>query len=80
MNHLRPLITGVLGIGLGMICLLSPETIYRIHTAGRLPHDRHGDYGSGGASNTNWLWVIRGFGIVIALTGGYIGLQPLLLR
>ncbi len=66
----RELLSAVLGIGLGLVCLAFPGIIVRINTAGRMPEGRHGEYGDD-AVPAKWQWVVRGVGVVLLAGGGY---------
>ncbi|MGQ4556637.1 hypothetical protein [Halobellus sp. GM3] len=47
----RTLAAAVLGVALGLVFVVAPETVLQVHTAGRLPRDRHGRYGDDGTGH-----------------------------
>ncbi|WP_256288746.1 hypothetical protein [Halobellus inordinatus] len=87
MVDVRTLAAAVLGVALGLLFVLAPETIVRVQTAGRLPQDRHGRYGedsprdgSGDAEETGvdgvptrWRQLVRVVGAALILGGAYFG-------
>jgi hypothetical protein len=70
---LRTVLAAVLGVGLGLLLVVSPETVVRAQTAGRLPRDRGGEYGSESAVSDRWLSLVRLLGLASALLGLYFG-------
>ncbi|WP_299263563.1 hypothetical protein [Halorientalis sp.] len=66
----RELLSAVLGVGLGLVCLAFPGAVVRINTAGRVPGGRHGEYGDD-AVPEKWKWVVRVVGILLLAGGGY---------
>lgn len=73
MADFRTILAAVLGIGLGLVLVAYPGAIVRAQTAGRLPHDRGGEYGAGAPAPERWLWVVRGLGVLAILLGAYFG-------
>ena len=68
----RELLAAVLGVGLGIVFVAAPQFIVKIHTLGRGPQDRHGEFGSHEV-DAKWLWVVRAVGALFILVGAYIG-------
>lgn len=77
MAGIRELLAAVLGVGLGIIFLVAPGFIIKIHTLGRGPQDRHGDFGSH-AVDSKWQWVVRAFGLGLVAAGAYFAYTALL--
>jgi hypothetical protein len=75
---LRTLLAAVLGVGLGALLLAYPEAVIRIQTAGRLPHDRGGEYGSASSAPDRWRRLVQLLGVVVLVTGVYFGATALL--
>ena len=69
----RTLAAAVLGVGLGLVLVAAPEGVLRAQFAGRVPGDRHGEYGSDGDAGRYTL-LVRGLGVVAVLAGLYFGL------
>jgi hypothetical protein len=65
-------LAAVLGVGLGLVMVAAPEFVVQAQTAGRLPQDRHGEYGEGGSSE-RWTTLVRVLGVVVLLGGAYFG-------
>ena len=74
---LRTLLAAVLGVGLGLLLLGYPEAVVRVQTAGRLPQDRSGEYGSDAAVPQRWRRLVQGLGLVALLAGIYFGARAL---
>jgi hypothetical protein len=70
---LRTLLAAGLGVLLGLLCLLAPEAIVRVHLAGRTRPDRHGEYGDDSVGSARLLWLVRAVGAVVLLGGVYFG-------
>jgi len=70
---LRTLLAAVLGALLGLLCLLAPEAVVRVHLAGRTRPDRHGEYGDDSVGSDRLLLLVRGVGVVLLAGGGYFG-------
>ena len=84
MVDVRTLAAAVLGVALGVVCLVAPGTIVQVQTAGRLPDGRYGRYGEDGASGdgddetdggipTRWLRLVQAVGVVLVVGGAYFG-------
>jgi hypothetical protein len=71
---LRTLLAAVLGVGLGLFLVAYPGAVVRAQTAGRVPRDRRGEYGSDAASEGRWRRVVRAVGLVVTLVGVYFAL------
>ncbi|WP_435196065.1 hypothetical protein [Natronomonas sp. EA1] len=72
---LRTLLAAVLGIGFGLVLIAAPEAVIRVQTAGRLPSDRRGEYGTDGTAPATWLWLLRVLGVAVLALGAYFGWQ-----
>ncbi|MFB6173863.1 MAG: hypothetical protein ABEI39_04395 [Halobacteriales archaeon] len=72
MADLRTLLAAVLGVGLGAVLVAYPDVVIRAQTAGRLPHDRGGEYGDSAAPG-RWRLVVRALGVAAILAGAYFG-------
>lgn len=68
---IRYLLAAVLGVSLGLLLLIAPGAVVTVHTAGRLPDDRRGEYGTDGGGGRYWL--VRSAGLAVALGGLYFG-------
>lgn len=77
MAGVRELLAAVLGIGLGIVIVAFPQFVVKIHTLGRGPQDRHGEFGTH-AVEGKWLWVVRAIGVLVLLGGAYFGYVVLL--
>jgi hypothetical protein len=82
MVDIRTLAAAVLGVALGVVCLVAPGTVVRVQTAGRLPEDRYGRYGQDGASSdgdadaglpARWVGLVRAVGAALVVAGAYFG-------
>jgi len=69
---LRTLLAAVLGVGLGLFFLAAPEAVVRIHTAGRRPPGRGGEYGEESAEN-RWRRLVQVAGVAFVAAGLYFG-------
>ncbi len=78
MTDLRTFIAAVLGVGLGALLVAYPEVVIRAQTAGRVPHDRGGEYGSASSISDRWRWLVRLLGVVVLVMGVYFGATVLL--
>ncbi len=79
MVDLRTLVAAVLGIGLGALLVAYPEAVIRAQTAGRVPHDQRGEYGSASPVPDRWRRLVRLLGVAVLVIGVYFG-ATLLLR
>ena len=81
MVDVRTLAAAVLGVALGVVCLVAPGTIVQVQTAGRLPQDRYGRYGEDGDSAgeadggfpTRWIRLVQAVGVALLVGGAYVG-------
>jgi hypothetical protein len=73
MVAVRTLLAAVLGIGIGIVLIAYPETVIRVQTAGRVPSDRGGEYGSEAPVSDRWRRVVQLLGGVSVLLGLYFG-------
>lgn len=69
----RTLLAAVLGVGLGLLFVVTPETVIRVQTAGRLPSDRGGEYGQAGQVAKRWRLLVRLIGVAVLALGLYFG-------
>lgn len=69
----RSLLAAVLGVLLGVVLVAYPEAVVRVHTAGRLPHDRGGEYGADGDLSARSRRLVRVVGVLLVLAGLYFG-------
>ena len=60
---LRTGLAAVLGVGLGLVLLAYPDAVVRAQTAGRLPHDRGGEYGQDADLPRRWRLLVRALGL-----------------
>lgn len=74
---IRTLLAAVLGVALGLVLLAFPSAVIRMHTAGRTPHDRRGEYGAESLPPTRWRRIVRGIGVAVLLLGIYFGVTLL---
>ena len=77
MADLRTLLAAVLGVGLGALFVAYPEVVIRAQTAGRVPHDRSGEYGSASSVPDRWRLLVRVLGVVVLVVGVYFGATAL---
>lgn len=73
MAGLRELLAVVLGAALGVLLLVYPRAFIRVQTLGRVPHDRHGEYGSDDPP-ARWTRVVQLLGVACLLAAGYVAL------
>ncbi|WP_255198451.1 hypothetical protein [Halorarius litoreus] len=69
----RTLAAAVLGVGLGVLLIVAPEGILRVQFTGRVPGDRHGEYGSDDGYSPRLVLLVRAIGVLVLLAGGYFG-------
>lgn len=67
---LRTLAAAVLGIGVGVLFVAAPDTVVQVQTAGRVPSERHGEYGTD-ATAGRWRRLVQTIGAVFVLGGLY---------
>jgi len=70
----RSLLAAVLGVLLGVVLVAFPDAVIRVQLAGRLPHDRGGEYGADDELAARWRLVVRALGVLLVLAGLYFGL------
>jgi len=73
MVDVRTLLAAVLGVLIGAVCLVAPDAVVRVHTAGRHPTDGRGEYGVDGAVPTRWRRVVQALGVGCLAAGCYFG-------
>ena len=73
MVAVRTLLAAVLGIGVGILLIAYPETVIRVQTAGRIPSDRSGEYGSEAPVSDCWRRVMQVLGGISIILGLYFG-------
>ena len=73
MVDVRTLLAAVLGVALGVVLIAAPEFVVRIHTAGRRPHDRGGEYGTDREVPDQWRRLVQGVGVALVVLGCYFG-------
>lgn len=69
----RTLLAAVLGVGLGLFFLAYPGVVVRMHTAGRRPTGRRGEYGEESPAPDRWRRLVRVVGVVAVVMGLYFG-------
>jgi len=69
----RTLLAAVLGVVLGVVLVAAPDAVIRVQTAGRLPSDRGGEYGTDSTVPTRWRRLVQGAGVVLVAGGLYFG-------
>jgi len=69
----RTLLAAVLGVGLGAVLIAAPEAIVRVHTVGRVPDGRGGEYGSDSETSGGIRRLVRVVGAGLVLAGLYFG-------
>ncbi|AUV83482.1 hypothetical protein C2R22_19055 [Salinigranum rubrum] len=70
---LRTLLAAVLGVGLGLVLVAAPESVIRVHTAGRLPSDRGGEYGDDAGVSLPTRRLVQALGGTMLGFGLYFG-------
>lgn len=68
----RTVLAGVLGVVLGLFFVAAPEAIVQIHTAGRRPPGRDGEYGDESVAG-RWRRLVQVVGIALVAVGLYFG-------
>lgn len=71
----RTLAAAVLGVGLGLLLVVAPGAVVRVHTVGRVPGDRHGEYGADDDYSERLLLAVRAVGVVVVVAGLFFGAQ-----
>jgi len=72
MADLRTLLAAVLGLLLGVVCLVAPGTVVRVQTAGRRPTGRDGEYGTDAVPG-RWRRLVQAVGVGLVVAGAYFG-------
>jgi hypothetical protein len=72
MADLRTLLAAVLGLLLGVVCLVAPGAVVRVQTAGRRPTGRDGEYGTDAVPD-RWRRVVQAVGVGLVVAGAYFG-------
>jgi len=72
MTEIRTLLAAVLGLLLGVVCLVAPAAVVRVHLAGRRPTGRDGTYGTDDVSD-RWRRVVQVVGGGLVAAGCYFG-------
>ncbi|MFB6125490.1 MAG: hypothetical protein ABEJ59_05980 [Halanaeroarchaeum sp.] len=67
---LRTLAAAVLGIAVGVLFVAAPDTLVQIQTAGRIPSERHGEYGTD-ATTGRWRRLVQAVGVALLFGGLY---------
>ena len=67
----RTVLAAVLGVGLGIVLIAYPEAIVRAQTAGRLPHDRGGEYGQDAGVSSRTRRIVQALGVLSVFVGIY---------
>ena len=70
----RTLLAAVLGVGLGLVLVAFPGAVINAQTAGRLPNERRGEYGSE-STPARWRRVVQVVGVAFVLAGLYFATQ-----
>jgi len=73
MVDVRTLLAAVLGVALGLVFVAAPDLIVRVHTTGRRPQDRRGEYGGDPEITDRWRRVVQAVGVGSILAGLYFG-------
>jgi hypothetical protein len=73
MTDVRTLLAATLGLFIGVVCLVAPGAVVRVHVAGRRPHDGRGEYGTDGSVPTRWRRLVRALGVGCLAAGCYFG-------
>jgi hypothetical protein len=77
MVDLRTLLAAVLGVVLGVVCLVAPGVVVRAHSVGRGPHDRSGEYGTDGSPSSRVRLLVRLVGVACVIAGAYFAATAL---
>jgi hypothetical protein len=77
MAAVRTLLAAVLGIGIGILLIAYSETVIRVQTAGRIPSDRNGEYGSEVPISDRWRRVVQFFGGTSLVLGLYFAVNAI---
>lgn len=69
----RTLLAALLGVGLGLVFVAYPEAVVQVHTAGRRPTGRGGEYGEDSPASERWRRLVQVVGVVAIGMGLYFG-------
>jgi hypothetical protein len=69
---LRTLLAALLGVGLGLLFVAAPESVVQVHTAGRRPTGRGGEYGEESVAG-RWRRLVQVVGVALVAAGLYFG-------
>ena len=72
MADLRTLLAAVLGLLVGVVCLVAPGAVVRVQTAGRRPTGRDGEYGTDAVPD-RWRRLVQAVGVGLVVAGAYFG-------
>ena len=74
MADLRTQLALVLGIGLGLVLIVYPDLLLRVHTVGRLPQDRGSQYGEDATLSGPWRTLVQlgGVGLVLVAVAPWL--------
>lgn len=70
---LRSVLAAVLGVGLGVLLVVAPEALVRVHTVGRVPGQRGGEYGADDALSERTRRLVQLLGVACVAVGLYVG-------
>lgn len=73
----RQVLAAVVAVVLGALLIAYPAALVRVHTVGRVPHDRGGKYGEDAPLSARWRWGIRALGVVCVALGLFFAYQVL---
>lgn len=69
----RSLLAAVLGVGIGLLLVAAPEALVRVHTVGRVPGQRGGEYGTDDALSARTRRLVQLLGVACVAVGLYVG-------
>ena len=72
MSGIRELLTIVLGVVLGIVLLTAPRVALRLSVVVGPSRRHRGDYGTDASVSNQWIWIIRGLGVVCISIATYI--------
>ncbi|PSQ15881.1 hypothetical protein BRD00_12775 [Halobacteriales archaeon QS_8_69_26] len=72
---LRETLAAVLGVALGLVLIAYPEAVVRVHTVGRVPGNRRGEYGDDATIPDTWRWAVRVAGVACVAVGLFVGIR-----
>lgn len=68
---LRTLLAAILGVVLGAVLVAYPDAVVRAQTAGRIPGQRDGEFGSDSPISERWRRLVQALGVVSFAGGLY---------